>query len=162
MMCLTTFLFFYSYISLPDRTALVCSDCVLFYLVFILFGVTSWKHVWILCQCGSNFLLFLKPPRVRHLDMASFGGCGFIYYSLQSSVQLRAVLCESSGSAGGPCALLASGSVGNDLRWDFIQNLWLGLLPPKESHLPPDWRRLRHDGWTLGWMESWAERKQRW
>lgn len=67
-------------------------------LVFIPRRVTSWKYVWILCQCCSNFLLLLKPSRVGHLDMAAFVDCRFIHYSLQSSIQLRtenSVLCSS-------------------------------------------------------------------
>lgn len=131
-------------------------------LVLIPWWVTPWKHLWVLRQCGSHFLLLLKPPRVRHLDVAPLVGCCFIHNPLQTGIQLRVVhhvLWVGVGSGGCAGAVLTTGSVGNKLCRDFIQNLGLGFFSSQKSQLPPAWRRLRHDGRMVGWMENWGKKK---
>lgn len=125
-------------------------------LVLISCGVTPWKHLRVLCQTGSHFLLLLKPPRVRHFDVAPLGGCCFIHDPLQSGIQrvVHHVLWVASSCSGCAGSMLASGWIGNRLCGDFIQNLGLGLFSPQESQLPPAWRWLCHDGWMVGWREG--------
>lgn len=118
-------------------------------LVLIPHVVIPWKHLWVLRQRGSHFLLLLKPPGVRHFDVAPPAGRCFIHDPLQSSIQLRVIHHNLRvGCGSGDCAgsVLASGGVGNELCRDFIQNLGLGFFPPQESQFPPAWRWLCHDG----------------
>lgn len=141
-------------------------DCVCYYsfleylsfpspLILIPHVVTSWEHLRVLRQCGSHLLLLLKPPGVRHLDVAPLAGCCFVHDPLQSGFQLR-VVCHvlwaggSSGGGSGGGAVLASGSIGNELSRDLVQNFGLGFFSPQESQLPPAWRRLCHDGGLKG------------
>ncbi|KAA8577506.1 hypothetical protein FQN60_004417, partial [Etheostoma spectabile] len=104
-------------------------------LVLISGRVTFWKHLWVLRQTGSHFLLLLKPPRVRNLDLAPFAARCFIHDPLQSGVQLRVlhhVLWVGASSGGWAGPMLTAGGVGNKLCRDFIQNLGLGFFSPQE------------------------------
>lgn len=105
------------------------------------------KHVRVLCQCGPNFLLLLKPPGVRHLNVAPLSGCFLFHNPLQPGVQLRVV--HRIPQVGSACG--GRGSVGGELCRDFIHHF---LLLPQESQLPPALRCVRHDGGTAGGLRT--------
>lgn len=107
-------------------------------------GVTSFKHLWVFRELGSRFLLLLKPPWVRHLDVTSFSGCCLVHDSFKAGFQHRVVHrglgvgTRTGGRDGG-------GVVGQKLCRDFIENFGLGLFSPQESQLPPAGGGISHE-----------------
>lgn len=98
----------------------------------LLAQVVLCEQIRVLGQRGANLLLLLKTAGVGDLDMAAFGG-RFIHDLLQPGVELAVRVVRR----GIPARVVFVPSVGDVLRWDFIQNLRLRLRLAGKCQLPP-------------------------